>query len=944
MPYPTLEQYNLAFQLHSKLLADPELKSGTLAKSGLGLPLAISGGFALTYTVQSGSKKYAVRCFHRESKALERRYSAISQRLNGLRSPYFVAFEFQPHGIKVDGASYPIVKMAWADGETLGEFLEANHRNASALTKLSDALSAMAVYLEGQGIAHGDLQPGNIMVSRGGSTVQLIDYDGMFVSGIRDLGSAELGHVNFQHPQRKATNPFDANLDRFSFISLGLALKALRTDPSVWQKTNSEVDAIVFRATDFADPGSSAAFALLSANAAVSAEAKNFAAVCKSPMADAPDAGDFFAGRKIPPVSIVLKGAPTRSAEQAGYIGAYAVLSALDYAACLRSVGDKVEVIGQIVEVKEDQTKGRKPYIFINFGPWRGRIFKISLWSEGLAVVKPKPTASWVGQWVSVVGLMEPPYLNNRFKYSHLAITVATANQLSRISEAEAKRRLAGGSQVAFQAAPNDGLIDRMKGRAPTPTYSATPSVGTPPRSGPSSRVASPNEAVLATLRGTSAPAGNARAPAGRSSSQAPHYSPPPVTPSSTKSAAGWGWAVLGLIAVVAIALSNSNRSGSGGTATGGQSAPSGSAPSVKLPSSPPVPLAASQPSDEVAPTLRQSGRLTMPQMRYCVASEIRIDAAKAEVRPGMASDARQLKRLIADFKSRCGKYQSAGADFELAKSQVDGRRSDIEKQGRIDWYSTMQARLQAEEAAAATASSANAATLAPNQDPASAPAATPSATSVAPAGVQPVLPSPDPSAIRQPAPTPSRSGLPDNARLDFSGRSWVCNRGYTQLGSQCVEVQMPTNAQLDYSGHSWTCKRGFSAVNGACEVVSLPPNAQLDYTGHAWACMRGFVASAGGCIAVEMQPNAQLDYTGHAWTCMRGFVASGAACNPVQIPANAQLDYTGHAWACQRGFSMSGGGCSAVQIPLNAQLDYTGHAWTCIRGYRRAGDQCVPI
>ena len=119
MPYPSLEQYNQAFQLHSKLLIDPELKSGSVATTGLGLPLAISGGFALTYTIKSGVKKYAVRCFHRESKALERRYEAISRKISSLRSPYFLDFQFQPQGIKVEGISYPIVKMAWAKGETL---------------------------------------------------------------------------------------------------------------------------------------------------------------------------------------------------------------------------------------------------------------------------------------------------------------------------------------------------------------------------------------------------------------------------------------------------------------------------------------------------------------------------------------------------------------------------------------------------------------------------------------------------------------------------------------------------------------------------------------------------------------------------------------------------------------------------------------------------------
>lgn len=66
MACPTLEQYNQAFSAHSTLLADAELRVGTLAKSGLGLPLAISGGIALTYTVGTSQGKFAVRCFQRD--------------------------------------------------------------------------------------------------------------------------------------------------------------------------------------------------------------------------------------------------------------------------------------------------------------------------------------------------------------------------------------------------------------------------------------------------------------------------------------------------------------------------------------------------------------------------------------------------------------------------------------------------------------------------------------------------------------------------------------------------------------------------------------------------------------------------------------------------------------------------------------------------------------
>lgn len=56
MSYPSFEKYNEALQLHNKLLTDSELAKGTVKKTGLGVPLAISGGFALTYTIDCGSK------------------------------------------------------------------------------------------------------------------------------------------------------------------------------------------------------------------------------------------------------------------------------------------------------------------------------------------------------------------------------------------------------------------------------------------------------------------------------------------------------------------------------------------------------------------------------------------------------------------------------------------------------------------------------------------------------------------------------------------------------------------------------------------------------------------------------------------------------------------------------------------------------------------------
>jgi len=440
MAYPTLEEYNEVFQNPRVALLDSDLQKGTVATTGLGMPLALCGGFALTYTITAASSKFAVRCFHKQSSELEKRYKFIASRIKSLNSQYFLDFEFQPLGIKVKGSSYPLVKMAWAKGGTLGEFLDQNYKNSTQLKQVQNSLRDLAKFLDTNNMAHGDISPDNVMVSDGGKSIQLIDYDGMYVDELKSLGSSELGNRNFQHIKR--TNAvFDKTLDRFSFILLDIAIDVLINQPSIWNTTQSDANAIVFRANDFSDPESSKIFNELFSVPQVSDSIKNFANVSKASFDKIPSLSDFIAKRNIPQVVIAFDKSKKSTVQ---YLSAYQVLNAKDYANCLVYVGDKVELIGQIFEVKQNTTRHGKPYVFINFGDWRGNIVKISIWSEGLAVLQNKPDQSWKGKWISITGLMEPPYVGKG--YSHLSISITKGNQLQVISDSEAKYRLSGSS------------------------------------------------------------------------------------------------------------------------------------------------------------------------------------------------------------------------------------------------------------------------------------------------------------------------------------------------------------------------------------------------------------------------------------------------------------------------------------------------------------------
>src|ERR1700747_2792482 len=123
MSYPQITEYHEAVQHPRQAFVDPDLKQGTVAENNLGLPLVLSGGFALTYAVTTPRRKCAVRCFHREIPAIQQKYDATSKKLRSLAVGCFVDFDFQQSGISVRQRMFPIVRMDWVEVDTLGVWL-----------------------------------------------------------------------------------------------------------------------------------------------------------------------------------------------------------------------------------------------------------------------------------------------------------------------------------------------------------------------------------------------------------------------------------------------------------------------------------------------------------------------------------------------------------------------------------------------------------------------------------------------------------------------------------------------------------------------------------------------------------------------------------------------------------------------------------------------------
>jgi hypothetical protein len=484
MSYPQITEYHEAVQHPAQAFVDPDLKQGAVAENNLGLPLVLSGGFALTYAVTTPRRKCAVRCFHREIPAIQQKYEATSKKLRSLTVGCFVDFDFQQSGINVRQRRFPIVRMDWVEGDTLGVWLDKHFDDKRALEKARSDFADIARFLEREGIAHGDIQNGNVMVANG--EIKLIDYDGMFVPGMRPGEGSEIGHKHFQHPDRRVSH-FGPQMDRFSFIALDLSLKAVIEDKSLYPKFREGGETIIFRANDFADPQNSEIFRRLLAMAKLKDPARHFAAICDAPLAAVPTLDEFLVGKNIPGAT-PIKTSPAAETKRrpAAYIPAYPVVDALNFSAALQRVGDRVELIGRVVEIKpgsRKRGKGRiERYIFINFGSWRGNIIKISIWSDGLAKLKEQPSKAWIGRWISVTGLMDVPYESKRYGYKHLSITVQEDGQMQQLDEAEAGFRLASIASASLPRASSSPSTAGTVTTAPQSAATVKPHSFRPPK------------------------------------------------------------------------------------------------------------------------------------------------------------------------------------------------------------------------------------------------------------------------------------------------------------------------------------------------------------------------------------------------------------------------------------------------------------------------------
>ncbi|MCP3062298.1 hypothetical protein LXT21_26255 [Myxococcus sp. K38C18041901] len=264
MALPSDSDYQSALQHPGQAFSDARLKAGVVEQgTGVmaGLPRPRAGNFATTYKVTCGDTVYAVRCFTRPyPRDQESRYLEIRRHLEQHWLPSSVGVWFQPRGIHVRGRWLPLVMMEWVQGESLERYVGRHLREPLTLFRLAAEWLGLLSALRDAGIAHGDLQHGNVLVTERG--LRLIDYDGMCVPPLVGRKGHETGHPNYQHPGRDA-GFFDLRLDHFSGWVVWLSLVALAHEPSLWERFQGGDDCLLFRRRDFLEPERSPLFQAL---------------------------------------------------------------------------------------------------------------------------------------------------------------------------------------------------------------------------------------------------------------------------------------------------------------------------------------------------------------------------------------------------------------------------------------------------------------------------------------------------------------------------------------------------------------------------------------------------------------------------------------------------------------------------------------------------------
>lgn len=238
-----------------------------------GKPCNARGGFGcvIKYETFCPKKVWAIKCYNVLPPGLEDHYLEIIKYLEA--SPvnrYFLEISFSKAGIKVGGKVYPILKMEWSDGVDLHHYISKNINAPNKLKMLAEEWLKVCSHLTIHGVAHGDIQHGNVHVceNNGRIAIKIIDYDSLFFTASGSIHKDIIkGMEGYQHPKRRDLAYRCIQPDYFSHLVIYLSILAIAEDSNLWKLLDLDnKEHLLFTLKDFENPLQSQIFSNLKSN------------------------------------------------------------------------------------------------------------------------------------------------------------------------------------------------------------------------------------------------------------------------------------------------------------------------------------------------------------------------------------------------------------------------------------------------------------------------------------------------------------------------------------------------------------------------------------------------------------------------------------------------------------------------------------------------------
>ena len=235
------------------LILDGFIKNGKFETDSRGRLKMFTGGFTVVFPAIVNGEKWGFRCWHNDLGNLRSHFEILSEEINKLNCPYFCDFVYEDEGILVNGLKYPTTRMRWVDGLDIKQFLCEHRGEKVRLKKLATNFLKMVCNLHQLGIAHGDLQHGNILVDKN-DNLFLIDYDSMYLPALKGQGDIITGLKGYQHPKRTENINASEKLDYFSELIIYTSIVGIAENPELVEKYNLEdSEQMLFAPDDFTD-------------------------------------------------------------------------------------------------------------------------------------------------------------------------------------------------------------------------------------------------------------------------------------------------------------------------------------------------------------------------------------------------------------------------------------------------------------------------------------------------------------------------------------------------------------------------------------------------------------------------------------------------------------------------------------------------------------------